>query len=213
MYVIGHPEHVLSKEVCDILRQNQWKSVKHIIVDEAHCIVQRGNNFRPEYKNLSKLRAIFPEAVVVALTATATKETQKEIIKSLCMKKVNVISSSVDRRNVKIIVKRRLPITGAATTTLESFEDVLAPYIRQLCDDPNSLAKTIVYSKLKWCGAGYEMAYREAIKCEGAESIMSAVSQYHAPCTDEVRINCFFQFCAIPHISLVTRKPAFAICN
>ena len=163
MYVIGHPEHVLSKEVCDILRQDQWKSVKHIIVDEAHCIVQWGNNFRPEYKNLSKLRAIFPEAVVVALTATATKETQKEIIKSLCMKKVNVISSSVDRRNVKIIVKRRLPITGAATTTLESFEDVLAPYIRQLCDDPNSLAKTIVYSKLKWCGAGYEMAYREAI--------------------------------------------------
>ena len=91
MYVIGHPEHVLSKEVCDILRQDQWKSVKHIIVDEAHCIVQWGNNFRPEYKNLSKLRAIFPEAVVVALTATATKETQKEIIKSLCMKKVNVI--------------------------------------------------------------------------------------------------------------------------
>ena len=46
--------------------------VKLITIDEAHCISQWGHDFRPAYRRIKELRALFPQAPVLALTATAT---------------------------------------------------------------------------------------------------------------------------------------------
>lgn len=52
-----------------------------IVVDETHLVMDWGSEFRPGYQRLGKLRAIFPNAMVLALTATATKP-MIEVIKS-----------------------------------------------------------------------------------------------------------------------------------
>src|SRR5436305_4309985 len=58
-------------------------NVSLIAIDEAHCISEWGHDFRPEYRQLARLRELFPETPVMALTATATKRVQTDIVKQL----------------------------------------------------------------------------------------------------------------------------------
>ena len=105
-YLFSHPEHIIDKYVCRILKGSAWENVSHIIVDEAHCVVQWGRDFRPDFQQLAKLRSIFPSAHFITMTATATISMQKEISKVLCMKKYRTISTNVDRKNVKVVVSK-----------------------------------------------------------------------------------------------------------
>ena len=56
-----------------------------VVIDEAHCIVQWGPSFRRDYEKLDRLRAIFPDACVMAFTATAALNMRDEITKKLMM--------------------------------------------------------------------------------------------------------------------------------
>lgn len=58
-----------------------------IAVDEAHCISQWGYDFRPSYLHIASIREFFPETPVLALTASATLEVQKDICEKLLFKK------------------------------------------------------------------------------------------------------------------------------
>ena len=71
------PERAVKKEFFSLLKQAK---ITLIAVDEAHCISQWGHEFRPEYRELSRLIREFSHAPVVALTATATPAVQKDII-------------------------------------------------------------------------------------------------------------------------------------
>lgn len=97
----------MEKHIIKELRKPHWH-ITHVVVDEAHCIVQWGDEFRPKFKELAVLRSLFPEAKFMCLTATATKVMQTEIIKTLQMKNVITIVSKIDRENVKICVKKTL---------------------------------------------------------------------------------------------------------
>ena len=79
-------------------------NINLIAVDEAHCISEWGHDFRPSYRHISKVRRIAPRAPILAVTATATNDTIKDIQRNLLFKENNLIKSSFKRANLSYIV-------------------------------------------------------------------------------------------------------------
>jgi ATP-dependent DNA helicase RecQ len=75
-------------------------TVDCIAIDEAHCISEWGHDFRPEYRQLAGVRTGFPDALCVALTATATPRVREDIRHSLKIEDRNEFIGSFDRPNL-----------------------------------------------------------------------------------------------------------------
>lgn len=91
-------------------RENLWEALDEIpislfAVDEAHCISQWGNDFRPEYSRLGEIRKKLGEPLTVALTATATPFVQEDICNSLRISQKNIRKSSMARPNLFLAVE------------------------------------------------------------------------------------------------------------
>ena len=69
-------------------------------IDEAHCISEWGHDFRPEYRKLKSIINKIGRKPIIALTATATQQVQKDIIKSLGFEQHNLFLSSFNRPNL-----------------------------------------------------------------------------------------------------------------
>ena len=95
------PERLQQELVQDRIRQ---MNVNLIAVDEAHCISQWGNDFRPAYKNINILRQLHPTVNVVALTASATPEVVEDIITELDFISPKVFKQSFYRPNIAYMV-------------------------------------------------------------------------------------------------------------
>lgn len=95
------PERLQQELVQDRIRQ---MNVNLIAVDEAHCISQWGNDFRPAYNNISILRQLHPTVNVIALTASATPEVVKDIITNLDFISPKVFKQSFYRPNIAYMV-------------------------------------------------------------------------------------------------------------
>lgn len=91
------PERLLNKYFIQSLYE---LNINLITVDEAHCISEWGHDFRPAYLKINKIRNIFPDVNILALTATAPPKTQEEIINSLHLKNVSKFQKSLKRNNL-----------------------------------------------------------------------------------------------------------------
>lgn len=76
-----------------------------IAVDEAHCISQWGHDFRPAYLEIAQLREIQPKLPIMALTASATPQVQKDIVDFLGLKQQRHFEKSFARDNLTFAVR------------------------------------------------------------------------------------------------------------
>ncbi|WP_452220926.1 RecQ family ATP-dependent DNA helicase [Lacinutrix salivirga] len=95
------PERLEQDVVRDRIKQ---MPVNLIAVDEAHCISQWGNDFRPSYNNILRLRDLHPTVNVVALTASATPKVAEDIIKNLDFISPKIFKQSFKRDNLAYMV-------------------------------------------------------------------------------------------------------------
>lgn len=91
------PERLMLSGFLEDLKK--W-NVKLIAVDEAHCISEWGHDFRPEYRKISDLRELLPDAPFMALTATATERVRADILKQLKLREPRCYVASFNRPNL-----------------------------------------------------------------------------------------------------------------
>ena len=79
-------------------------------IDEAHCVAQWGHDFRPDYLALSELAGRWPDVPRIALTATATEATHREITARLSLEGASHFVSSFDRPNIQYRIVPKLEV-------------------------------------------------------------------------------------------------------
>jgi len=82
------------------------RAVSLLAVDEAHCIVEWGNEFRPVYRRLDRFRYLLGDPVTIALTGSATPATRAEILRALRIPHAETVVTSFDRPNLVFRVER-----------------------------------------------------------------------------------------------------------
>lgn len=112
------PEGLASDKMMGIFHECSMP-INCITIDEAHCVSEWGHDFRPDYLSISNVRKHFPNAVCLALTATATASVQQDIIKNLQLYRPTVFTASFDRKNIFLEVK---PKKNALSQVIECIE-------------------------------------------------------------------------------------------
>ncbi len=112
------PEGLASDKMMGIFHECSMP-INCITIDEAHCVSEWGHDFRPDYLSISNVRKHFPNAVCLALTATATASVQQDIIKNLQLYRPTVFTASFNRKNIFLEVK---PKKNALSQVIECIE-------------------------------------------------------------------------------------------
>jgi ATP-dependent DNA helicase RecQ len=96
------PERLARADTVEWLRH---MPVSFFVIDEAHCISEWGHEFRPEYRQMSSLRANFPDRPIAAFTASATQRVRHDIIDQLQLRDPHKYIASFHRPNLRYIIK------------------------------------------------------------------------------------------------------------
>ncbi len=159
--VFVSPEGLTTQRIRNLFTE-QNINISCIAIDEAHCISQWGHDFRPDYLEIKNFRKLFPDTVILALTATATQTVQQDIIKNLNMKKPECFIASFNRPNIYLKVS---PKRQALKQIIECIEN-----------------------HKNECGIIYCLSRRAVEELtEKLENLNYSVRPYHAGLADEVR--------------------------
>ncbi len=120
------PERFRLPEFRRALEQNE---IRLLAVDEAHCISMWGHDFRPDYSKLGEVRKSLGNPLTLALTATATPEVQKDILKSLNLAEASVHTDGLKRENLRIHIEEVVGFDEKIEKTLEQLEKTGRPAV------------------------------------------------------------------------------------
>jgi ATP-dependent DNA helicase RecQ len=90
----------------DTMEWLQHVPVSFFAIDEAHCISEWGHEFRPEYRQLNRLRDKFPDRPIAAFTASATRQVRHDILAQLALKSPDRYIASFYRPNLRYLVRQ-----------------------------------------------------------------------------------------------------------
>src|SRR6202522_2047606 len=96
------PERVARGDTMGWMRQ---VAVTFFAIDEAHCISEWGHEFRPEYRQLNRLRTKFPDRPIAAFTASATRHVRHDILAQLPLRDPDKYIASFYRPNLRYLVR------------------------------------------------------------------------------------------------------------
>ena len=99
------PETLMRPEILLMLDES---NISCLAIDEAHCISEWGHDFRPEYRKLVSVRKRYPQAVCLALTATATPRVQEDIRHLLRIREEHQFIANFDRENLFLAVEPKV---------------------------------------------------------------------------------------------------------
>ncbi|MHC5101502.1 MAG: DNA helicase RecQ, partial [Planctomycetota bacterium] len=134
------PERLLTDGFMDLLKKTQ---LSYFAIDEAHCVSMWGHDFRPEYRQLGRLREIFPDVTIAAYTATATEQVRDDIARQLGLNDPQMLVGSFDRPNLsyKIQPKKNIVIQVCSVLDRHKGESGIIYCIRR--KDVNDLCQEL----------------------------------------------------------------------
>lgn len=117
------PERLQSEEFLEIISHRE---IGLLVVDECHCCLQWGHDFRPDYARILQFRRRYADLQLLAFTATATPADVKEIKTQLGIESGFEVHGSIDRKNLNIRVRPVSPLgrAGAITRIFDVFKEV-----------------------------------------------------------------------------------------
>lgn len=146
------PEGLASDKMMGIFHECSMP-INCITIDEAHCVSEWGHDFRPDYLSISNVRKHFPNAVCLALTATATASVQQDIIKNLQLYRPTVFTASFNRKNIFLEVKPKKNALSQVIECIEKHKDesgIIYCFSRKSVDDLTMKLHNEGYSVLNY---------------------------------------------------------------
>jgi len=102
------PERLMSDGFLTLLQHVQENiGISLMAVDEAHCVSEWGHDFRPEYRQIGRMRDHFPHVPMQALTATATERVREDILTQLRLRDPHIHVASFNRPNLTYEVRQK----------------------------------------------------------------------------------------------------------
>ena len=173
------PETLLTPRILSLLAGLE---IALLTIDEAHCISEWGHDFRPEYRQLIEVRKRFPDAVCLALTATATARVRLDIRTTLKFSTTNEFVASFNRENLYIEVARKRDPVEQTIQILERHEEqsgIIYCFSRRQVDELAAYLASKGYSALPY-HAGLEDSERrnnqEAFIRDDAQIIVATIA-------------------------------------
>jgi ATP-dependent DNA helicase RecQ len=155
---------------------------RSIVVDEAHCISAWGHDFRPEYRDLRRLRERFPQAAWHAFTATATPEVRQDICQQLGLRDQEVLVGSFFRPNLQYHVRTRTGGFGDLCSVLDRHRNaagIIYAISRRRVEELSNYLNSLGYRTLPY-HAGMSDADRaaaqEALVHDRIEALVATVA-------------------------------------
>ena len=121
------PERLRQPIVLEALRKI---NINLIAIDEAHCISQWGNDFRPAYRDIHQLRELHPGVAILALTATATPLVLQDTIENLQLRDPQVFKTSFIRHNLALEIAQADDKLKALVNLIENQKGLTIVYVR-----------------------------------------------------------------------------------
>jgi ATP-dependent DNA helicase RecQ len=162
------PERLVMPDFSRLLKEAK---VRSFAIDEAHCISHWGHDFRPEYRQLGRLKELFPEASVHAYTATATERVRRDIALQLNLHNPEVLVGNFDRPNLSYRVLPRQDLLRQVRDVLDRHADEAGIIYCPRRVDVDELARTL--QKLRYKA----MPYHAGMTREQRQATQNAFSE------------------------------------